>query len=108
MKVLEICGNAAMDVVFVGSWSSVRAVVNSVLKSSRAWAGAVIEIMTQIDGVRGEVQVGNAGAMDSLDIDRLAVLRAGFKYLGTEDPLAQELYVALLVFLDGILPKSKQ
>lgn len=39
--------------------------------------------------------------MDDLDINRLAIPRAGFKYIGAEDPLAQELYVMLAVFPDG-------
>lgn len=37
----------------------------------------------------------------TLDLNRLAVLRAGFRYLGAEDPSAQELYAALAVLPDG-------
>ncbi|CAN0449715.1 unnamed protein product, partial [Ectocarpus sp. 12 AP-2014] len=89
MKVLEICGRVAMDTAFVGSWSSVRA-ANGESKSSKAWAGAVREIEAQ-----------GGGAAVERDANRLAVLRAGFKYIGKEDPLAQELYAELAVFPDG-------
>lgn len=34
------------------------------------------------------------------DVNRLAVLRAGFQYLAREDPLAHKLYVMLAVFPD--------
>ena len=100
--VLKICGRVAMDVAFVGSWSPVRA-TNGVPKSSKAWAGTVREITAQIDDVRGQARTGSTSArrMKDLDINRLAVLRSGFKYLGREDPLAQELYAALAVFPDG-------
>lgn len=100
--VLKICSRVAMDIAFVGSWSPVCA-ANGVPKSSKAWAGTVREIAAQIDDVRGKARVTNTSAreMDDLDVNRLAVLRAGFKYLGREDPLAQELYVALAVFTDG-------
>ncbi|CBJ33473.1 expressed unknown protein [Ectocarpus siliculosus] len=56
MKVLEVCGYVAMDIAFVGSWSSVRTVDNCAPKSSRAWAGVVAEITAQMDDVRGHAQ----------------------------------------------------
>lgn len=97
MDVLKVCGFVAMDIAFVGRWSSVRA-ANGVPKSSRAWAGAVRDIETQIEDVRCQALISNAGEMNDRDVSRRAVLRAGFKYLGTEDALAQELYVMLAVF----------
>ncbi len=98
MKVLEICEFVAMDIALVGSWTSVRT-TNGIPKTKKAWARTVGEIEAQIDHVRDQGLVGNAGGMG--DLDRLAVLRAGFKYLGIQDPLAQPLYVALAVFPDG-------
>lgn len=101
-NVLKICGRVAMDIAFVGSWSSVRA-DNGIPKSNKAWEGTVREIAAQIDRARGQVRVADtsARAVGDLDVNRLAVLRAGFKYLGKEDPLAQELYASLGVFPDG-------
>ncbi|CAN0399518.1 unnamed protein product [Ectocarpus sp. 12 AP-2014] len=93
-EVLKICGRVAMDIAFVGSWSSVRTADNE------AWASAVSEINIQIDAVK-QVYVGNPGEVGDRESNRLAVLRAGFKYLGREDPLVLELYVALAVFPDG-------
>eukprot|EP00752_Nemacystus_decipiens_P003237 g2995.t1 len=101
MEVLDICGYVAMDIAFVGSWSSVRAADSGVAKSKEAWADAVENIKNQIAAVRAQISVANAGMMDDRDVNRLAVLRAGFKYLGAEDAVAQELYVALGVFPDG-------
>lgn len=97
---LKICGRVAMDVAFVGSWISVRA-ANGVPKSNKAWAAAVREIMAHTDDVRGQAQVGIAGEIDGLDVNRLAVLRAGFEHLGAENVLAQKLYLVLTVFSDG-------
>lgn len=100
MQVLEICTYVAMDIAFVGSWTSVRT-ANGIPKTSKAWARAVGEIKAQVNHVRGQAQVGKFGGMGHLDIQRLAVPRAGFKYLGIQDPMAQELYIALAVFPDG-------
>ena len=41
LSVLEICNHVAMDIAFVGSWSSVRTPDNCAPKSSRAWTHAV-------------------------------------------------------------------
>eukprot|EP00752_Nemacystus_decipiens_P010888 g9681.t1 len=101
MKVLEICGYVAMDIAFVGSWSSVRTADSGVVKSNEAWADAVKHIMSQISAVSAQISVANAGAVDDVGVNRLAVLRAGFKYLGAEDVVAQELYMALGVFPNG-------
>ena len=100
MGVLRICGFVAMDIAFVGRWSSVRA-ANGVPKNSEAWSRAVRDIEAQIEDVRGPDQIGSGGGMDDLDVNRRAVLRAGFKYLGAEDALAQELYVMLAVLPHG-------
>lgn len=104
MKVLEICGFVAMDVAFVGSWGSVRTADNSgVPRSNEAWADTVGQIEAKIDNVRAQAQsqVGKPGGLSDLNINRLAVRRAGFKYLGAADRIAEELYVALAVFPRG-------
>ena len=90
MKVLKICGFTAMDIAFVGSWSTVRTTDDGKSKSEKAWERTVRKI---------EAEGGKIVEFDA-DANRFAVLRAGFKYLQAEDPLAHELYVALAVFPD--------
>lgn len=101
MNVLKICGHVAMDIAFVGRWSSVCTTTDGVRMSSRAWVDAVRDITTQIEDVRGQAQVGNGGGMDDLRVHRLAILRAGMEYLGAESALARKLYVMLAVFPHG-------
>ena len=101
MQVLEICGHVAMDIAFVGSWSCVRTADNGIPKSKGVWADALRQVATQIDELKARALLENATAVDDLDVNRRAVLLAGFKFLGAEDPLAQELYMMLAVFPDG-------
>ncbi|CAB1114324.1 unnamed protein product [Ectocarpus sp. CCAP 1310/34] len=89
LKVLETYGGVAMDIAFVGSWSSVRTPDSCAPKSSWAWTRAVEEI---------EAQGGGVGV--DRDANRLAILRAGFMYLARDYPLAQELYDKLAAFPD--------
>lgn len=98
-KILEICGHVAMDIAFVGSWSSVRTGDDGVLKSRGAWADATRQIETEISAVKGLASA--AGTMADVAVSRLAVLRAGLKHLGAEHLSAQELYLAL-----GVLPSG--
>ncbi|CAM9378410.1 unnamed protein product, partial [Hapterophycus canaliculatus] len=98
-EILEICGHVAMDIAFVGTWSSVRTGEDGVLKSRGAWADARRRIETEIQAVKGPASAD--GRMTDVMVSRLAVLRAGFKHLGAEHPLAQELYLALALFPDG-------
>ncbi|CAM9556405.1 unnamed protein product, partial [Ectocarpus sp. 6 AP-2014] len=86
VEVLKICGRVAMDTAFVGSWICQ---VESKRKEE-AWARAVENIEAQ-DG----------GGAAEREVNRLAILRAGFDYLGTENVLAQKLYVELAIFPDG-------
>ncbi|CAN0088028.1 unnamed protein product, partial [Scytosiphon promiscuus] len=80
-EVLEVCGRVAMDIAFVGSWGSVR-ITDGVPKGSEAWAAAVRDILAKIDEVRAMLRSKNAGKMSDVDVNRLAVLRAGFSNLG--------------------------
>ena len=101
MDVLKLCGNVAMDIAFVGRWSSVRTTTDGVRMSTGAWANAVRRITIHIEEVRGQTRVAAAGGMANLHVERLAILRAGLEYLGTESALAQELYVMLAVLPHG-------
>eukprot|EP00903_Cladosiphon_okamuranus_P021654 g19908.t1 len=68
--VLKICGRAAMDTAFVGSW-----ICHVETKQKEdAWARAVEKIKDQGGGVGVETEV-----------NRLVILRAGLEYLGTEN-----------------------
>ena len=87
MKVLEICDRVAMDTAFVGSWISQV----ETKRKKNAWARAIAEIKAQ-----GGVIVGA-----ERDVNRPAILRAGFEYLAKENIFAQKLYAALAVFPDG-------
>eukprot|EP00752_Nemacystus_decipiens_P007557 g6751.t1 len=82
--VLMMCGHVAMDTAFVGSW------ICHFERKEDAWSRAVKSIKAQEGGVGFEQ-----------DVNRLAILRAGFEYLGTENVFAQKLYAELAVFPDG-------
>ena len=86
MKVLKICGRVAMDTSFVGSWIC----HGETKRKEDAWARVVEEIKAQGGGVDIE-----------RDDNRLAVLRAGFDYLGAENVFSKKLYAALTVFPYG-------
>lgn len=92
--VLEMCGFTAMDIAFVGRWDSVRT-THGVPMSREAWARTLREIIDQ------KATVENAGEIDDLDVNRLAVLRAGFEFIASENVLAGKLYAMLAVFPHG-------
>lgn len=97
--ILDHCDYVAMDVAFVGKWNSVRAGADGVAKDKQAWGDALYAIEDQVAAIRNER--GNAHGMDDREINRLAILRAGFRYLGQEDVNAGTLYAALMVLPNG-------
>ena len=99
MTILERCHYVAMDVAFVGRWSTVRTGRDGVAKGKQAWAEALGEIDAQVPAVRNEI--GTTAGMDDREVNRLAVLHAGYMYLGQEDDNAEKLYAALMVLPDG-------
>ncbi|MEO0448207.1 MAG: tetratricopeptide repeat protein, partial [Verrucomicrobiota bacterium] len=102
LEVVRICGYVAMDIAFVGSWSSVRTDRSSrVPKSNEAWADVVRTIMEYSNQVRARRNDRDGGATDDREINRLAVLMAGYRYIGQEDADAQELYATLAVLPRG-------
>ena len=82
---LKICGRVAMDVAFVGNLIRELKII-----SKKAWVNTVEEIQAQ----GGGVDVGR-------DVNRLAILRAGFEYFGQQGTWVQKLYLMLTVFPDG-------
>ena len=90
MDMISRCDNVAMYVEFVGRWSILQTGDDGVPQDREAW----VEVVRAIDRDLDEQDD------DSRD-RRVAILHAGFKYLGNTDVLAQELYVALAVLPDG-------
>ena len=90
MDIISRCDNVAMYVEFVGRWSILQTGDDGVPQDREAW----VEVVRAIDRDLDEQDD------DSRD-RRVAILRAGFKYLGNTDVLAQDLYLALAVLPDG-------
>eukprot|EP00752_Nemacystus_decipiens_P012273 g10879.t1 len=96
VNLVELCGRVAMDLAFVGRWSTVRG-----RQDRKAWSDAA-------EHVRAEMrQVGCDPENDVVEITRVlrrkAVLRAGFEDLavGSEDKRVPWLYLSLAVMPDG-------
>ncbi|CAM9324987.1 unnamed protein product [Ectocarpus sp. 13 AM-2016] len=96
VDLIELCGRVAMDLAFVGRWSTVRG-----RQDRTAWSDAASK-------VRGEMsKVRSGAASDKLaetrDARRKAILRAGFEDLaiGSDDERVQRLYLSLAILPDG-------
>lgn len=96
VDLIELCGRVAMDLAFVGRWSTIRR-----RQDRAAWsdaAGMVRAYMEneQVDSVRDD-------AVDSRSKRRKAILRAGFEDLatGSDDERVPRLYLSLTVMPDG-------
>lgn len=97
VDLIHLCGHVAMDLAFVGRWSSVRG-----RQDRAAWSDAAAKVRLEIDrlGVDGEAPGAGAGAGARR---RKAVLRAGFEDLavGSDDERVPRLYLSLTVMPDG-------
>lgn len=96
VDLIELCGRVAMDLAFVGRWSTVRG-----RRDRKAWSDAV-------ESVRAEIrEVGCDPENDTVEAThikrRKAILRAGFEDLavGSEDKRVPRLYLSLAVMPDG-------
>ncbi|CAN0159406.1 unnamed protein product, partial [Pylaiella littoralis] len=96
VDLIELCGGVAMDLAFVGRWSTVRGRHDQV-----AWSHAARKIREEIGNVCGDSLGGNVGG--SSKIRREAVLSAGFQDLaiGSDDERVPRLYLSLAVLPDG-------
>ncbi|CAM9662115.1 unnamed protein product, partial [Pylaiella littoralis] len=96
VDLIELCGRVAMDLAFVGRWSTVRG-----RHDQAAWSHAARKIREEIDKVCGDSFSGNVG--DSSKKRREAVLSAGFQDLaiGSDDERVPRLYLSLAVLPDG-------
>lgn len=96
IDVIEMCGRVAMDLAFVGRWSTVRGRTDR-----KAWSDVVDSIGTELGKVGLDVTKDTAEV--SRNKRRRAILGAGFQYLaiGTDDERVQWLYLALGALPDG-------
>ncbi|CAM9940537.1 unnamed protein product, partial [Ectocarpus fasciculatus] len=96
VDLIDLCGRVAMDLAFVGRWSTVRG------RSDRAaWSDAAGKVRAEMGKIEGEFVSGKA--VETRDARRKAVLQAGFEDLaiGSDDERVQRLYLSLAVLPDG-------
>lgn len=102
IDVVGMCSRVAMDLAFVGRWSTVRGRIDR-----NAWSDVADRIGTEL-GI-----VGLDAAKDTTEVSRdkrrRAILSAGFQYLaiGTDDERVQWLYLALGALPDGYPFRTK-
>ena len=91
---IELCGRVAMDLAFVGRWSTIR-------RRNDNWAEAAGKIRAEILKAEGDCRKNIAGK--SRTERRKAILQAGFDDLaiGSDDERVQRLYLSLAVLPDG-------
>eukprot|EP00903_Cladosiphon_okamuranus_P014785 g13697.t1 len=93
---VELCGRVAMDLAFVGRWSTVRTT-----EARSAWSEAAGKIRAEIDKIQRDPE--NEMAEGSHTSRRKAILRAGFEDLavGSGNERVKLLYLSLAVMPDG-------
>lgn len=93
---IELCGRVAMELSFVGRWSTVRGRQDRI-----AWSDAVRRVRAEIDKIEGDT--GNDIAEKTRTTRRRAIFQAGFEDLagGLDDDRVQRLYLSLAVMPDG-------
>ncbi|CAM9624682.1 unnamed protein product, partial [Ectocarpus sp. 6 AP-2014] len=96
MDLIELCGRVAMDLAFVGRWSTVRG-----RQDRTAWSDAACKVRAEMNKER--VNAKSNGSEDSRVNRRRAILQAGFEDLaiGSDDERVQRLYLSLAVLPDG-------
>ncbi|CAN0251388.1 unnamed protein product [Scytosiphon promiscuus] len=96
VDLIELCGHVAMDLAFVGRWSTVRG-----REDRTAWSGAVETVRAEMKKADGGTSSETASA--AREKRRKAILRAGFDDLGigSDDDRVQRLYLSLAVMPDG-------
>ncbi|CAN0371372.1 unnamed protein product [Ascophyllum nodosum] len=98
IEVMELCGFMAMDLAFVGSWSTVRE-----REDPQAWSDALASIRSQLPKTVGS-NTSPTRVEPRRTCNRQAILRAGFERLGLEegDERVKQLYLSLAVMPDGL------
>lgn len=96
VDLIELCDRLAMNLAFVGRWSTVRN-----RRDRNAWSDATEKIRTEIDKVQAGSGIDGRESIHA--IRRKALLRAGFEDLavGSDDTRVPQLYMSLAVMPDG-------
>eukprot|EP00752_Nemacystus_decipiens_P012279 g10885.t1 len=96
VDLVELCGRVAMDLAFVGRWSTVRQ-----RRDPDAWSKAAGRVRAEMDKIGCDP--GAETGEDAHVTRRKAILRAGFDELAavSEDKRVPRLYLALAVMPDG-------
>lgn len=96
VDLIELCGRVAMDLAFVGRWSTVRG-----RQDRTAWSDAAGKVRAEMKNVQIDSNAENV--VENLSKRRKAVLQAGFEDLatGSEDGRVPRLYLSLTVMPDG-------
>ncbi|CAN0433291.1 unnamed protein product, partial [Ascophyllum nodosum] len=94
---MELCGFMAMDLAFVGSWSTVRG-----REDPQAWSDALASIRSQLPKIVSS-NTSPTRVEPRRTCNRQAILRAGFEHLGLEerDGRVKQLYLSLALMPDG-------
>ncbi|CAN0303627.1 unnamed protein product, partial [Ascophyllum nodosum] len=97
IEVMELCGFMAMDLAFVGSWSTVRG-----REDPQAWSDALASIRSQLPKIVSS-NTSPTRVEPRRTCNRQAILRAGFEHLGLEerDGRVKQLYLSLALMPDG-------
>eukprot|EP00903_Cladosiphon_okamuranus_P021305 g19576.t1 len=93
---IELCGQVAIDLAFVGRWSTVRG-----RRDRRAWSNAARKVRAETKRAGGDAENFVSGT--SRTKRRNAVLQAGFEDLatGVDNERVQRLCLSLSVLPDG-------
>eukprot|EP00903_Cladosiphon_okamuranus_P018858 g17346.t1 len=96
VDLIELCGRVAMDLAFVGRWSTVRG-----RQDRTAWSDAAGKVRAEMAKIEGDStkDIAENGRTKR----RKAILHAGFEDLtiGSDDERVQRLYLSLAVMPDG-------
>ncbi|CAN0356115.1 unnamed protein product [Ectocarpus sp. 8 AP-2014] len=96
VDLIKLCGRVAMDVAFVGRWSTVRG-----RHDPASWSDAASTIRTEMEKAGHDPD--NDSAENTPAKRRKAILQGGFEDLaiGSDDERVQRLYLSLAVMPDG-------
>lgn len=96
LYLIEACGRVAMDLAFVGRWSTVRG-----RRDREAWSDAAGQVRREMESFESDSDNDSVG--DVRNKRRKAILRAGFENLAaeSEDERVPRLYLSLAVLPDG-------
>ena len=97
VDLIDLCGRVAMNLAFVGRWSTVRG-----MQGRKAWSDAAKQVRAEMAKIEDD-PADNDSEEQSCSKRRKAILRAGFEDLavGSDDERVRRLYLSLAVMPDG-------